>query len=178
MPWVGTRRRRVRLGGFRFRIPARARFHFAMDRPIRRWLRHDRPAWVDHADPIFITLCGQPRGLNQLARDDAWAAQLEASERLRAVGYWSPMLTLAMPDHVHILARVAARPGLGSVLTAFKRKVSYLHSVRWQKGGFDHRIRSDDHLREKWAYVLANPVRAGLVADASAWPFVKVWPLR
>ena len=31
---------------------------------------------------------------------------------------------------------------------------------------------------EKWAYVLANPVRAGLIADASAWPYVKTWPLR
>ena len=147
-----------------------------MDRPIRRWLSHTRPAWVDADDPVFITLCGQPRGLNQFAKAEAWAAQLEAAEHLRASGRWAPLLLLAMPDHVHILARVAARPGVGAVLTAFKRKISYLDPVRWQKGGFDHRVRSDDHFREKWAYVLANPVRAGLVVDAATWPFVKTWP--
>jgi putative transposase len=150
----------------------------AMERSQRLWLRHVRPSWVDAEDPVFITLCGEPRGLNQFANAEAWAAQLEAAEHLRASGRWSPLLLLAMPDHVHILARVATRPGIGPVITAFKRKVSYLHPVRWQKGGFDHRIRTDDSFREKWAYVLANPVRAGLVADASAWPFVKVWPLR
>ena len=149
-----------------------------MKYPSRRWLRHVRPAWVDGDDPIFITLCGQPRGLNQFALDEAWSAQLEAAEHLRASGKWTPLLLLAMPDHLHILARVAVRPGVGTVITAFKRKVSYLQDVTWQKGGFDHRIRTDDSFREKWAYVLANPVRAGLVADASAWPFVKIWPLR
>jgi hypothetical protein len=25
---------------------------------------------------------------------------------------------------------------------------------------------------------LANPLRAGLISDASAWPYVKTWPLR
>ncbi|MGI9108442.1 MAG: transposase [Opitutales bacterium] len=105
-------------------------------------------------------------------------AQLEAAERLRAAHHWSPLLLLAMPDHVHVLARIATQPGIGPVITAFKRKVSYLHSVRWQKGGFDHRIRTDDHFREKWAYVLANPLRAGLVVDAAAWPFAKIWPGR
>ena len=178
MPWVGTRRRRVRLRYFPIRKNASGGFSWLMERPERRWLRHDRPAWVDHADPIFITLCGQPRGLNQFALNDAWAAQLEASERLRTVGYWSPLLLLAMPDHVHVLARIGTQPGIGPVITAFKRKVSYLHSVRWQKGGFDHRIRTDDHFREKWAYVLANPVRTGLVSEPSAWPFVKVWPVK
>ena len=149
-----------------------------MKYPSRRWLRHARPSWVDGDDPVFITLCGQPRGLNQFAFDEAWSAQLEAAEHLRASGKWTPLLLLAMPDHLHILARVAVRPGIGLVLTAFKRKVSYLQDVTWQKGGFDHRIRTDDSLREKWAYVLANPLRAGLIADASAWPYVKTWPLR
>jgi putative transposase len=147
-----------------------------MERPIRRWLHHARPAWVDADDPIFITLCGQPRGLNQFANTISWAAQLESAEHLRATRRWAPLLLLAMPDHVHILARVAARPGVGVVMASFKRKVSYLHPVNWQKGGFDHRIRSDDHFREKWAYVLANPVRAGLVADLADWPFIKTWP--
>ncbi len=33
----------------------------------------------------------------------------------------------------------------------------------WQEESFDHAIRSDESLNAKMAYVLANPVRRGLV---------------
>jgi hypothetical protein len=41
----------------------------------------------------------------------------------------------------------------------------------WQKGFFDHLIRSDESHAEKWKYVRENPVRAGLVAKAEDWPY-------
>jgi putative transposase len=41
----------------------------------------------------------------------------------------------------------------------------------WQKGFFDHIMRSADSYSEKWDYVSANPVRAGLVHHADAWPY-------
>lgn len=41
----------------------------------------------------------------------------------------------------------------------------------WQRGFFDHVLRSDESYREKWEYVLANPVRAGLVLQVGAWPY-------
>ena len=42
----------------------------------------------------------------------------------------------------------------------------------WQKGFFDHIIRSGESYSEKWSYVRENPVREGLVKDWSEWPFV------
>ena len=36
---------------------------------------------------------------------------------------------------------------------------------------FDHVIRSSESYAEKWSYVQENPVRAGLVVDASDWPY-------
>ena len=32
-------------------------------------------------------------------------------------------------------------------------------------------MRSGDQYHEKWLYVCENPMRAGLVEDAEAWPF-------
>jgi REP element-mobilizing transposase RayT len=41
----------------------------------------------------------------------------------------------------------------------------------WQPGFFDHVLRSDESYADKWNYVRENPVRAGLVRDASEWPY-------
>lgn len=42
---------------------------------------------------------------------------------------------------------------------------------RWQKGFFDHVMRSADSYSEKWDYVCQNPVRAGLVSQVADWKF-------
>jgi hypothetical protein len=46
---------------------------------------------------------------------------------------------------------------------------------RWIGDGkkvvFDHLLRSDESLSEKWAYLRQNPVRAGLVVNADGWPY-------
>jgi putative transposase len=41
----------------------------------------------------------------------------------------------------------------------------------WQRGFFDHVLRSRESYSEKWNYVRENPVRAGLVKNADDWPF-------
>jgi putative transposase len=41
----------------------------------------------------------------------------------------------------------------------------------WQKGFFDHVLRSRDSYSQKWDYVRNNPVRAGLTKNADDWPF-------
>ena len=45
-------------------------------------------------------------------------------------------------------------------------------SPRWQKGFFDHILRSEESYSVKWNYVRDNPVRAGLVKEWSRWPFL------
>ncbi|HEX7517484.1 MAG TPA: hypothetical protein VF345_09380 [Chthoniobacterales bacterium] len=41
----------------------------------------------------------------------------------------------------------------------------------WQKGFFDHVLRSGDSYAQKWEYVRDNPVRAGLAKAWRDWPF-------
>ena len=41
----------------------------------------------------------------------------------------------------------------------------------WQKGFFDHVMRSEESYSEKWLYVAENPVRKKLVARPEDWPY-------
>ena len=44
-------------------------------------------------------------------------------------------------------------------------------SPHWQKGFFDHLVRSEPSYEEKWHYARENPVRAKLVLKAEDWPY-------
>ena len=41
----------------------------------------------------------------------------------------------------------------------------------WQKGFFDHVMRSEESYSEKWLYVAENPVRKKLATRVEDWPF-------
>jgi len=83
-----------------------------------------------------------------------------------------------MPDHVHLFATFARDSlALSAWIKSLKNSLSKLlreqnvAALHWQKGFFDHVMRSADSYSEKWDYVRANPVRAGLVATPEAWPY-------
>lgn len=86
-----------------------------------------------------------------------------------------------MPDHVHFFCAESSRSGNTS-LSEFiqrwkewtsKRLVQVLGQPApvWQRQFFDHVLRQDESYTEKWNYVVENPVRAGLVTEAKAWPW-------
>ncbi len=86
---------------------------------------------------------------------------------------------ILMPDHVHFFAR----PGLGAKslpvwMKTWKSLASRELCARlgvtppfWQKDYFDRYLRSDENYREKWWYVLLNPVRKGLCREPEDWPW-------
>src|SRR5689334_23728799 len=41
----------------------------------------------------------------------------------------------------------------------------------WQKGFFDHVMRSEESYSEKWLYVTENPIRKKLVKHSEDWPY-------
>ena len=48
----------------------------------------------------------------------------------------------------------------------------------WQKGFFDHVMRSEESYSQKWLYVAENPVRKKLTARPEDWPFQgEIYPL-
>src|SRR6266542_5575318 len=54
----------------------------------------------------------------------------------------------------------------------YKRITAKMAGVQWQRNFFDHRLRHDESLAEKFAYICQNPMRAGLVHNEQDWPYV------
>lgn len=78
---------------------------------------------------------------------------------------------VVMPDHVHWLLRLLGTVSLGEAVRRLKAKVSLTqgHPV-WQHGFHDHALRRDEDLVSVARYVVANPVRAGLVRHIGDYP--------
>ncbi len=83
-----------------------------------------------------------------------------------------------MPDHVHLFAGFGpASPALSEWMKGLKAVMArYLKGQSvpgpyWQKGFFDHVMRSSESYEQKWIYVRENPVRAGLVRNWQEWPY-------
>ena len=83
-----------------------------------------------------------------------------------------------MPDHVHWLLQLGERDGLGRVVNRLKSaSARYANRARgasgvvWAKAFHDHGLRSDEDLQAVARYVVANPLRAGLVSQIGNYPF-------
>ena len=91
----------------------------------------------------------------------------------------SPAETCAwvvMPDHVHWLLCLRSA-SLSRCVQAFKsRSARAMNAARgttgkiWQAGYYDHQLRSDEDLRQQARYIVANPLRRGLVAPIEDFP--------
>ncbi|MCG8277379.1 transposase [Stenotrophomonas sp. NLF4-10] len=84
---------------------------------------------------------------------------------------------VAMPDHLHWLFTLR-EDDLSACLRRFKSRCARaINTIRrvsgpvWQSGFYDHRLRDDEDLRVQARYVVANPLRAGLVADIREYTY-------
>lgn len=59
---------------------------------------------------------------------------------------------------------------MAATVGQWKGFLAKTQNIEWQDGFWDHRLRTDESLEEKAAYILQNPVRAGLVECIEAWP--------
>ena len=83
-----------------------------------------------------------------------------------------------MPDHFHGLIRLGEGASLSRCVQRLKsRSAKACHGLIsgrlpiWARGFHDHAARQQEDLRSLARYIIANPVRAGLVANAMDYPF-------
>ena len=123
---------------------------------------------------VFVTVCSKHRG-QRLATPDLHDALLRAWSDADA---WIIGAYVIMPDHVHLLSSpIDDDVAIEQWITFWKRrfrKHGGADTPRFQSGAFHHRLRQDESYSEKWDYVRANPVRAGLVQNPDEWPFAGV----
>jgi putative transposase len=143
-----------------------------MNLPKRTLLPHDTPNWVEPGALFFLTVCCEPRGTNQLCREEVARHLFEAVEFRHARRTWNVRLLLLMPDHWHGLVSFPREEHMERVLSNFKEVTAKKAGVSWQRGFFDHRLRNDESIDEKAHYIRMNPVRKGLVATPEEWAWV------
>ena len=146
----------------------------SMNLPQRRPLPHDVPLWVDPQKSVyFITINCRERRTNQLARSEI-AVPLLDSVRFRNEQFiWFAYLFLVMPDHIHaLLSFPPSQDTLQKTVSSWKRWTARQWGIVWQRDFFEHRLRDDESWREKADYILANPVRKGLVKASEEWQYV------
>ena len=148
------------------------------DLKLKSHLPRLREVWSRH--PVFfITTCTAGRR-PLLANPVAHALLVAEWAGMSARRGWSVGRYVVMPDHVHFFVAPSAdcSGSLSDVIRSWKAYTSRAlrHALTadgpvWERGFFDHVLRSSESREEKWNYVRQNPVRAGLVAAAADWPY-------
>jgi len=140
----------------------------------RKHLPHDIPLWVDpHREIYFITVNCRQRFQNQLAGPQVANRIFETVRHRQEKYLWWPYLLLLMPDHLHaLLSFPPSDKPIRSIVSKWKEWTCKAIGIVWQDDFFEHRLRHDESRREKADYILANPVRAKLVARPEDWPYV------
>lgn len=83
-----------------------------------------------------------------------------------------------MPDHVHWLVSLGERFSLDELVLRLKsasaRRVNAIRNTKgavWAPAYHDHALRTEEDVQAVARYIVANPVRAGLVKRAGDYPF-------
>jgi len=145
-----------------------------MDRPGQRSLRLGRASIPGQA--YFLTsVCAERRRCFADPAVAEVAARAFSAPRLwgdSAVPCW-----VLMPDHWHGLLVLGEARSLFAVMQRAKAVVSLAVSREfglrplWRTGFHDRALRWDEQLRVAARYVVANPLRAGLVGDLRDYPW-------
>ena len=141
------------------------------------------------SSPVYFVTCCTHDRKKVLANGTVHQAFLEFgkrgyNERNVAIGRY-----VIMPDHLHLFVRGPYDFRLSGWVNQLKGCLTkQIRGSRpqgdcdnlcsrspvanvWQRGFFDHVLRSCESYSEKWRYVEQNPVRAGLVKKAESLPY-------
>ncbi|MDH4582282.1 transposase [Pseudomonas sp. BN415] len=111
---------------------------------------------------------------------DFHCARITVAElrRLHEQNVVNSLAWVLMPDHLHWLVQLNGPIGLSTVIKVFKGRSARqlgLHmetgGAVWQPGFHDRALRREDDIRKVARYIVANPLRAGLVERIGDYPF-------
>ncbi|MFC1606190.1 transposase [Pseudomonadota bacterium] len=84
---------------------------------------------------------------------------------------------VVMPDHIHLLLQLGQFE-LGTVMKRLKARSAVVLNREigrrgrfWEPGFHDHALREDEELISVARYIVANPLRAGLVKHVADYPY-------
>lgn len=129
----------------------------------------------DRGQIYLVTMCCSDRRLI-FDRIGRWCCFAHSLSAISDDAYTWCYVT--MPDHVHWLLQLQGRRSLSdcvqkvkSVTTKGLRQHGYRGGRVWQRGFHDRALRREEDIKHVARYVIANPVRAGLVESVRDYPF-------
>ena len=142
-------------------------------------LRKGRFSQIGQAYVVTVVCAGREP---IFADFDAARLAIKQMRDLHDSGAVESQAFVVMPDHVHWLFTLMGTHTLSDTVRLFKGRCAVaVNGVRgrtgplWQRAFYDHALRADEDLREQARYIVANPLRAGLVesiGDYSHWDAV------
>ena len=115
--------------------------------------------------PIFCHLSNAQKVINELYSFDN-------EQAVQTISY------VLMPDHLHWQFQLLTKYSLAGVIKRFKGRTTHLintltthHGSVWQSNYFDHQIRNENDLINQARYIVANPLRAGIVNNIGKYPY-------
>jgi putative transposase len=132
----------------------------------------------------FLTFCVHER--SPAFRDPAVVALVTLQFlRTSRVTRFAILAYCVMPDHVHLLIEGRTRQSdLRRFVNHFKQGSGQRYAARvggplWQEGCYERVLRPEDDARTIARYIVANPVRGGLVREPREYPHLgsSVWSL-
>ena len=109
---------------------------------------------------------------------DFWTGRVvvRTMREIDVAGLTTTLAYVVMPDHLHWLLELR-NSRLDHVVQILKGRSAYalrLHRPRpgqvWQHGFHDHALRNDERVTDAARYIIANPVRAGIVRRVGNYP--------
>ncbi|MDN3516230.1 transposase [Aquisalimonas lutea] len=141
-------------------------------RPGYAALRRGRVSLADHSYLVTAVTAGRRPVFRDLT---AGRLVVRALRRIEPVA--PTHCYVIMPDHLHWLLHLRGAMDLASVVQRVKGwsardigRVTPRHRPVWQAGFHDHAVRADTDLRGLARYIVANPLRAGLVEHIGDYP--------
>jgi REP element-mobilizing transposase RayT len=105
---------------------------------------------------------------------------VDSIHRGGTLGHYELHAYVVMANHVHLLIRPLVHPSRllkalkGSTAREANRILGRTGEPFWQKESFDHWIRDREEFARIRAYIVNNPVRAGLVMKPEEYPWSSV----
>ncbi|OUR63404.1 hypothetical protein A9Q74_00735 [Colwellia sp. 39_35_sub15_T18] len=97
---------------------------------------------------------------------------LENEQAVKTISY------VLMPDHIHWQFQLLTKYTLAEIIKRFKgrstqsiNKFTHQKGSIWQPDYFDHQIKNEADLINQARYIVANPLRAGIVKNIDEYPF-------
>ncbi|WP_370281010.1 transposase [Pontibacterium sp.] len=109
--------------------------------------------------------------------EDLYAGRCMVNALRQAEASAQTIAYVVMPDHLHWLMQLREGTSLATtvqfVKTLSARSINEFNGSKgkvWAKGYYDQALRDEDQVRDFARYIVANPLRAGLVRSVKDYP--------